>query len=70
MDSYSYDAFDNVRARTGANTQPYQYVGNSYDSTAKLRRSQPSMPSTSSRARGTEPPERLTCKASSSCRAL
>jgi RHS repeat-associated protein len=35
-DTYSYDAFGNVRARTGTNTQPYQYLGNAYDSDSKL----------------------------------
>ena len=34
--TYSCDAFGNVRARTGTSTQPYQYVGNAYDSTTKL----------------------------------
>jgi len=35
-DTYSYTAFGEVRARTGTNTQPYQYLGNSYDSDSKL----------------------------------
>jgi large repetitive protein len=35
-DIYSYDAFGNVRARTSITTQPYQYLGNSYDSDSKL----------------------------------
>lgn len=28
----SYTAFGEVRGRTGTNTQPYQYLGNAYDS--------------------------------------
>ena len=35
-DTYSYTAFGEVRERTGTSTQPYQYVGNAYDSTTKL----------------------------------
>jgi len=35
-DSYSYDAFGNVRTRKGTSTQPFQYLGNSFDSTTKL----------------------------------
>jgi len=35
-DTYSYTAFGEVRARTGTNTQPYQYLENAYDSTTKL----------------------------------
>ena len=35
-DTFSYTAFGEVRARTGTNTQPYQYLGNSYDSDLKL----------------------------------
>lgn len=32
-DSYSYEAFGNQRARTATSTQPFQYLGNSWDST-------------------------------------
>jgi RHS repeat-associated protein len=35
-DTYAYNAFGGVRERTGTSTQPYQYVGNAYDSDAKL----------------------------------
>jgi RHS repeat-associated protein len=35
-DAYSYEAFGNVRARTGTNTQRYQYLGNAWDPDAKL----------------------------------
>jgi RHS repeat-associated protein len=35
-DTYSYTAFGEVRARTGTNTQPFQYLGNLYDSDSKL----------------------------------
>jgi hypothetical protein len=30
-DTYSYEVFGNVGARTGTNAQPYQYLGNAYD---------------------------------------
>lgn len=32
-DTYSYTAFGEVRDRTGTSTQPFQYLGNLYDST-------------------------------------
>lgn len=35
-DSYSYEAFSLVRARTGTNSQPFRYVGNAFDSGSKL----------------------------------
>jgi hypothetical protein len=34
--TYGYTAFGEVRDRTGTSIQPYQYLGNSYDSTTKL----------------------------------
>ncbi len=35
-DTYSYTAFGGVRARTGTDAQPYQYVRNFYDANSKL----------------------------------